>query len=59
MSPRGGKREGAGPPLKYGEPTRMVSLRLPASAADRLRTEAERRGLSQTELLIVLLRSLA
>jgi|688.fasta_scaffold86570_9 hypothetical protein len=28
---RGGKREGAGPPFKYGEPTCNVTLRVPKS----------------------------
>jgi hypothetical protein len=28
---RGGKREGAGKPLKYGEPTKRVLFRLPES----------------------------
>jgi hypothetical protein len=28
---RGGKREGAGPPLKYGETTVNVTLRVPIS----------------------------
>jgi hypothetical protein len=28
---RGGKREGAGPPFKYGEDTVNITLRVPAS----------------------------
>lgn len=29
--PRGGKRLGAGAPLKYGEPTKAMNLRVPHS----------------------------
>ena len=31
---RGGKREGAGPPFKYGEKTINITFRIPASHKD-------------------------
>jgi hypothetical protein len=34
---RGGKREGAGPPFKYGELTSNITLRVPNSKKDDVR----------------------
>jgi hypothetical protein len=34
---RGGKRDNAGRPLKYNEPTRNITFRCPESKADELR----------------------
>lgn len=35
---QGGKREGAGRKLKYGEPTKKVQVRMPESKVDVIKT---------------------
>lgn len=39
-SNRGGKREGSGKPLKYGEPTKLVEIRCPESKVKEFRLMA-------------------
>jgi hypothetical protein len=39
-SKRGGKREGAGKPLKYAEPTKLVEIRCPESKVKEFRLMA-------------------
>lgn len=37
-SNRGGKREGSGQKLKYGEPTTTISFRVPVSKSDNIQS---------------------
>lgn len=49
--PRGGKREGAGPPHKYGEDreTMLVSIRMPVDLVEWLDKQADKAGTSRSE----------
>ena len=53
----GGRRDGAGPKPKHGEPTVQTAIRLPASMADWIIAEAERRGVSRSDVIVEMLRA--
>ena len=53
----GGRRDGAGPKQKYNEPTIQTAIRLPASMADWIIAEAERRGVSRSDVIVEMLRA--
>lgn len=53
----GGRRDGAGPKQKYNEPTIQTAVRLPASMADWIIAEAERRGVSRSDVIVEMLRA--
>ena len=53
----GGRRDGAGPKPKYNEPTIQTAIRLPASMADWIITEAARRGVSRSDVIVEMLRA--
>lgn len=53
----GGRRDGAGPKPKYNEPTIQTAVRLPASMADWIIAEAERRGVSRSDVIVEMLRA--
>ena len=53
----GGRRDGAGPKPKYHEATIQTAIRLPVSLAAQLRTEAERRGVSRSDVIVEMLRA--
>lgn len=53
----GGRRDGAGPKQKYHEATIQTAIRLPVSLAAQLRTEAERRGVSRSDVIVEMLRA--
>jgi len=56
-STHGGRRDGAGPKPKYNEPTVQTAIRLPASMADWIITEAARRGVSRSDVIVEMLRA--
>ena len=53
----GGRRDGAGPKQKHGEPTVQTAIRLPASMADWIIAEADRRGVSRSDVIVEMLRA--
>ena len=53
----GGRRDGAGPKPKYNEPTIQTAIRLPVSLATQLRSEADRRGVSRSDVIVEMLRA--
>ena len=50
--PRGGKREGSGRPIKYGEKTVTKSFRIPVSLDQRIQDKADKDDMSWSELVI-------
>jgi hypothetical protein len=53
----GGRRDGAGPKPKYNEPTIQTAIRLPASMADWIIAEADRRDVSRSDVIVEMLRA--
>ena len=53
----GGRRDGAGPKPKYNEPTIQTAIRLPASMAAWIVAEADRRGVSRSDVIVEMLRA--
>lgn len=47
----GGARKGAGAPLKYGEPTKVINIRLPLSVLERVDQEPGSRAETIVEAL--------
>ena len=51
----GGARDGAGSPLKHGEPTKLIGVRMPVSLIQAVDAS---KGVSRTDKLIKLLKSI-
>jgi len=54
----GGKRLGAGRPVSRAEPTRTFTVRVPESLAGAVDAEADRQGLTRTDVVLTALRAL-
>ena len=54
----GGRRDGAGPKQKHGEPTVQTAVRLPESLLAWIDDEAERRTASRADVMVDALRRL-
>jgi hypothetical protein len=54
----GGKRAGAGRPVSNVEPTRTWTVRVPDSLAGAVDAEADRQGLTRTDVVRAALRAL-
>lgn len=52
LMPRGGKRNGSGRPIKYGDKTVSKSFRLPESLDKRIQKKADKEKVSWSELVI-------
>ena len=52
MSKRGGRRDGAGRPQKYGEPTQTVGVRIPYSLYRTLQQYAGQQGKSLSDVAV-------
>ena len=50
--PRGGKRDGSGRPIKYGDKTVTKSFRIPESLDQRIQKKADKNDISWSELVI-------
>jgi len=53
----GGRRDGAGPKQKHGEPTVQTAVRLPGSLFAWVELEALRRGVSRSDVIVEMLRA--
>ena len=53
----GGRRDGAGPKQKHGEPTIQTAIRLPTSLFCWVVDESRRRGVSRSDVIVEMLRA--
>jgi len=53
----GGRRDGAGPKPKHGEPTVQTAIRLPGSLFAWVALEALRRDVSRSDVIVEILRA--